>query len=95
MYPFGHEGLCRLVQSGLGLCVCGAVEGDGLSYAQASATSDKVARAVYRDPVRALSPFNERPAPPRLPPLQRHVARGLERPQARSTAAAVAYRWNH
>ena len=29
--PFGHEGLCRLVQSGLGLRVCGAVEGDGLS----------------------------------------------------------------
>ena len=28
---FGHEGLCRLVQSGLGLRVCGAVEGDGLS----------------------------------------------------------------
>ena len=28
---FDHEGLCRLVQSGLGLRVCGAVEGDGLS----------------------------------------------------------------
>ena len=28
---FGHEGLCHLVQSGLGLRVCGAVEGDGLS----------------------------------------------------------------
>ena len=28
---FGHSGLCRLVQSGLGLRVCGAVEGDGLS----------------------------------------------------------------
>ena len=28
---FGNEGLCRLVQSGLGLRVCGAVEGDGLS----------------------------------------------------------------
>ena len=27
---FGHEGLCRLVQSGLGLRVCGAVD-DALS----------------------------------------------------------------
>ena len=29
---FGHEGLCRLVQSGLGLRVCGAVEGDELTF---------------------------------------------------------------